>query len=182
MVGGMAQSILSNPSAGPRDLQTLGGIMQRVGIDPRAFGDPSQDPQAWLRGVARRVDRGGEAARAYRGCGDARGDGAAQPTEETLTGNRDANTAAYQQGQLSVARGNLGVAQAREARESAQAKQADMSQPFEVTVNGKPSLVQQDKRTGLLYDVNTGKSVNGGVAPRSPPTSRLHRRSWRRTT
>ena len=42
-----------------------------------------------------------------------------------------------------------------------------MSQPFEVTVNGKPSLVQQDKRTGLLYDVNTGKSVNGGVAPKS---------------
>ena len=52
MVGGMAQSILSNPAAGARDLQTLGGIMQRVGIDPRAFGDPSQDPQAWLRGVA----------------------------------------------------------------------------------------------------------------------------------
>ena len=41
MVGGMAQSILSNPNSSARDLQTLGGIMQRVGINPAAFGDPS---------------------------------------------------------------------------------------------------------------------------------------------
>jgi hypothetical protein len=167
VVGGMAQSILSNERAGPRDLQTLASQMQRMGIDPRAFGDPSQDPQAWLRGVAgSSIDAAKQIELAQAAGRDAE-TARHNRTEETLTGNRDANTAAYQQGQLGVARGNLGVAQAREARESAQAKQADMSQPFEVTVNGKPSLVQQDKRTGLLYDVNTGKSVNGGVAPKS---------------
>lgn len=100
MVGGMAQSILSNPSASPRDLQTLSGIMTRVGIDPRAFGDASQDPQSWLRSAAsasidaaKQIELAGQA--------DTREETRRHNTaEETLIGNRDANTAAYQRGSL----------------------------------------------------------------------------------
>ncbi len=100
VVGGMAQSILSNERAGPRDLQTLASQMQRMGIDPRAFGDPSQDPQAWLRGVA---GASIEAAKQIElaGAQQTRDETARHNrAEEGLTSTRDQNTAAYQRGTL----------------------------------------------------------------------------------
>lgn len=52
LTGGMAQTILSNPQSGPRDLETLESVMKRVGLDPSMFGDRRQDPEGWLRKAA----------------------------------------------------------------------------------------------------------------------------------
>lgn len=52
MVGGMAQAILTNPGAGARDLDTLAGVMSRVGIDPNSFGDRGGNPASWVKAVA----------------------------------------------------------------------------------------------------------------------------------
>lgn len=124
MVGGMAQSILSNPSAGPRDLQTLGGIMQRVGIDPRAFGDPSQDPQAWLRGVAgSSIDAAKQIELAQAAGRDAE-TGRHNSETEKQTVIRDKNTADYQTGMLRNAGNVLAETKANNLRVDARSREA----------------------------------------------------------
>lgn len=47
-----------------------------------------------------------------------------------------------------------------------------LSQPFEATVGGRPVLVQQNKRTGQLVDVNTKQPVTG-VAPKAGDAEQL---------
>lgn len=46
-----------------------------------------------------------------------------------------------------------------------QAQRESLSQPFEVTQGGRQILVQQDKRSGQLFDVNTKQPV-GDVSPK----------------
>ena len=42
----------------------------------------------------------------------------------------------------------------------------DLTQPFEATIGGRPVLVQQDRRTGQLVDVNS-KQIVSGVGPKT---------------
>lgn len=60
----------------------------------------------------------------------------------------------------------LGIEYSRLNLEKDRAKQEQLSQPFEVQgPDGTNILVQQDKKSGQLYDVNTKQAV-GGVAPK----------------
>jgi hypothetical protein len=124
MVGGMAQSILSNPNSSARDLQTLGGIMQRVGINPGAFGDPSQDPEGWLRGVAgASIDAAKQIE--LQGQKETRAETArSNRANETLTGLRDAETARYHTGTLNIQGGQLAETRANNLRVDARTRES----------------------------------------------------------
>ena len=81
--------------------------MQRVGINPAAFGDPSQDPQGWLRGVA---GASIDAAKQIELAGQAETRSETRRSNlatETLTGARDADTAAFHRGTLGIQGGQL---------------------------------------------------------------------------
>lgn len=52
ILGGLAQSVLTRQDAGPQEYAAVAGIMQRMGYDPRSFGDVSGDPRRWLESVA----------------------------------------------------------------------------------------------------------------------------------
>lgn len=62
---------------------------------------------------------------------------------------------------------NMTDARARELADAAK-----LSQPFEATINGRPVLVQQNKSTGEIVDVNT-KKVVGNVAPKASDAEQL---------
>ena len=161
MVGGMAQSILSNPSASPRDLQTLGGIMQRVGINPSAFGDPAQDPQGWLRGVA---GASIDAAKQLELAGQAETRAETRRhnvTEETLTGSRDQNTARYQQDTLAQQGATLAETRAnnlrvdQRARDLAEAtRDATRTNRIDSETQALAKFVDQNALPNLLTSAN----------------------------
>lgn len=164
IVSGLAQATLDDPESGPRQVQTIARQMADMGHDPRSFGDWQQDPRGWLKAAAAASI---DAAKAIelKGQAEARAE----------TGRHNRATEDHQAATLEETKANNAAgrgfqwATLKETQQHNRATEgaASLSQPFEVTVAGKPMLVQQDKRTGNLIDVNTRQPVNGGVSPKS---------------
>lgn len=77
-----------------------------------------------------------------------------------------ASEAERRKAETSIGWANVKTAQGHLGLERDKMKQADLSQPFEVTVDGRQILAQQDKRSGTLLDVNTRQPINGAVSPK----------------
>lgn len=164
MIGGIAQTLLNDPNTGPRQVQTLVRAIAATGRDPMAYGDWRQDVTGYLKmavGRSIKADKQQELI------------GQAETRAETGRHNlaTEANQAAtLEETKANNAAGrNLQWATLKETQQHNRATEgaASLSQPFEVTVAGKPMLVQQDKRTGTLMDVNTRQPVSGNVSPKS---------------